>query len=136
RGDDRLTLQIQMIGTGSAFAKKYFNNNALVYTEGCTLLIDCGITAPLALHQAGINVDAIDAVLITHLHGDHVGGLEELAFQMLYTFKKKPLLYIMDTLVEPLWENCLKAGMDDAGRMALESYFEVVVMKEGDPCKI
>lgn len=46
-----MTLRIQMIGTGSAFAKKYFNNNALIYTKIGKLLVDCGITAPQALYH-------------------------------------------------------------------------------------
>lgn len=41
-----MSLQLQMLGTGSAFAKKYFNNNALLGDGSFTLLIDCGITAP------------------------------------------------------------------------------------------
>ncbi len=47
-----MNLELQMIGTGSAFAKTYFNNNALLTDGAFTLLIDCGVTAPLALHLA------------------------------------------------------------------------------------
>lgn len=131
-----MTLQIQMIGTGSAFAKKYFNNNALVRTSNFTLLIDCGITAPLSLHQLDVPFNEIDALLISHLHADHVGGLEEFAFQMKYKYKAMPSLYIADKLIGPLWEQCLKAGMDDTGHMSLEDYFRVIPMKDGEVCRI
>jgi ribonuclease BN (tRNA processing enzyme) len=131
-----MTLQLQMIGTGNAFAKKYFNNNALVYANGFTLLIDCGITAPLALNAAGKKFSDLDAVLITHLHADHVGGLEELGFLMIYTYQRKMKLYIAESLVRPLWENCLKAGMEDESHSRLDDYFEVVPMRPGQPVDI
>lgn len=38
-------------------------------------LIDCGATAMVALNRHGIDRNAIEAVLVTHLHGDHIGGI-------------------------------------------------------------
>jgi len=131
-----MSLQLQMIGTGNAFAKKYFNNNALLYADGYTLLIDCGITAPLALNAAGKSFADLDAVLITHLHADHVGGMEELAFQMIYLHQRKMKLYVPESLIRPLWENCLKAGMEDDAHTGLDDYFDVVTMRLGEPAAI
>ncbi|MEF2964599.1 MBL fold metallo-hydrolase [Paenibacillus sp. M1] len=126
-----MALRLQMLGTGGAFAKKYFNNNGLLYADDFTLLIDCGITAPLALHQTGVSLDKIDAVLVTHIHGDHVGGLEEFAFRMKYGYGRKPVLYIADKLVAPLWENTLKGGLSQEGIASLEDAFEVRTLTEG-----
>ena len=121
-----MSLQLEMLGTGNAFAKSYYNNNALLTDEQFTLLIDCGITAPLALHNLGKPFNEIDAVLITHIHADHVGGLEELAFQMKYIYERKMILYISDDLVEPLWENTLKGGCYQTGEITrLEDIFDV-----------
>jgi ribonuclease BN (tRNA processing enzyme) len=126
-----MALQIQMLGTGNAFAKKHFNNNALIYSNGFSLLIDCGITAPLALYELGKQVDEIDGICITHLHADHVGGLEELAFQLYYLYKKKIPLFVPSLLIEPLWENCLKAGLDTGEEGCnLQTFFEIVALEE------
>ncbi|MHA0858221.1 MBL fold metallo-hydrolase [Paenibacillus sp. CMAA1364] len=115
-----------MLGTGSAFAKKYYNNNALFYDDQFTLLVDCGHTAPHALHQLNKSFDDINAVLITHIHADHVGGLEELAFKMKYLYNRKMILYIASDLVEPLWENSLKGGCYQQGEIhSLEDLFDV-----------
>ncbi|MNM72036.1 ribonuclease Z [compost metagenome] len=124
-------LQIQMLGTGGAFAKKYFNNNALLYTDHQTLLIDCGVTAPISLYQLGKTSADIDAVLITHIHADHVGGLEEFAFQMKYIYQQRPVLYIAEQLVQPLWEHTLKGGLGQDGIERLEDAFEVRLLREG-----
>lgn len=118
-------MNIRMIGTGSAFAKKYDNNNALIETNGFRLLVDCGITLPKALHQQGITFPELDAVLISHIHGDHVGGLEEYAFQMMFKYNRKPVLYIADTLIEPLWEHTLRGGLTQEPLVKLEDFFEV-----------
>jgi len=127
-----LTLKLQMLGTGSAFAKQYYNNNALLYDNGFTLMVDCGITAPMALHQLGATFNDIDAVLITHIHGDHVGGLEELAFITKLQYKRKLPLYIGEALVQPLWENTLRGGMYQEGQISsLNDIFDVRPLKPG-----
>jgi len=122
-----------MLGTGNAFAKKYYNNNALLCQNGFTLLIDCGITAPLSLHQIGQPLDGIDAILISHIHADHIGGLEEYAFRMKFQYRKRPVLYVPDKLAEPLWEHSLRGGLWQEQSQKLEDYFEVRRIREGVP---
>lgn len=129
-------MQIQMLGTGGAFAKKYANNNALIELDGFKLLVDCGITLPRSLHDAGYSFDDLDAVLISHMHADHVGGLEEYAFQMMFRYGKKPVLYIADTLVEPLWEQTLRGGLTQEPLTALNDFFDVRPIKEGEVFEI
>ncbi len=124
-------MNITMIGTGSAFAKKYDNNNALIEHNGFRLLVDCGITLPKALHQQGIAFDELDGVLISHIHGDHVGGLEEYAFQMMFKYQRKPILYIAQSLVEPLWEQTLRGGLTQEPLVELEHFFDVRPLAPG-----
>lgn len=125
-----------MLGTGSAFAKANYNNNALFTTGGQTLLVDCGITAPRALHDLGRTFNEIDAVLITHIHADHIGGLEEFAFQMKFIYGRKPRLYIADTLADTLWESSLKGGLYQDENPTLSSYFDVHPIAEGTDVEV
>ncbi len=114
-----------MLGTGSAFAKKHFNTNALIESNGYTLMIDCGTTAPTSLYKLGKPIQDIDAVLITHIHADHIGGLEEYAFRMKFEIKRKPVLYVPADLLEPLWENALKGGLSQGSWQTIGEFFQV-----------
>nr|7U2S_A Chain A, Apyc1 [Paenibacillus xerothermodurans]7U2S_B Chain B, Apyc1 [Paenibacillus xerothermodurans] len=126
------SLQIQMIGTGSAFAKKFYNNNALVKCNGFQLLIDCGVTAPRALHELGVPITGIDGILITHIHADHVGGIEEFAFRLKYKYGMTIKLFVPAALVNPLWDHSLRGGLENKaeGLEQLADYFDVVALEE------
>jgi phosphoribosyl 1,2-cyclic phosphodiesterase len=66
-------LHLSILGSGSS------GNSALVETEKTRLLIDGGLSARqtlLRLAQCGVNPIEIDGILVTHEHGDHVGGLD------------------------------------------------------------
>lgn len=127
-------MKLRMIGTGSAFAKTFYNNNALLESGGQTLLVDCGTSAPRALYEMNVAYDVIDAILVTHIHADHVGGLEEIAFQMKFVFQRKPVLYIAEDLVAPLWEHTLKGGLyQDGSGESLADYFDVRPVVPGVP---
>ena len=136
-----MSIQLQMAGTGSAFAKAYYNNNAIIRDGDFQLMIDFGQTAPLALHQLNIRLNQINGVLITHLHSDHTGGLEELAFQSMYRYghqNGKIKLYVPETIVGALWDHTLKAGLsfEKGGIVSLDDYFEVHLLKEQNRYKL
>jgi hydroxyacylglutathione hydrolase len=127
-----MSVSLQMLGTGSAFAKNYFNNNGLLLDEDYTLLIDCGITAPLAIHELGKSFRDVSAILITHIHADHVGGLEELALTLTHKYGDKMTLLLPEPLVQPLWETTLRGGLypkDVVG--SLEDIFDIRPLKPG-----
>lgn len=129
-------MDILMLGTGNAFAKRYFNNNALLFHNGYTLMIDCGTTAPLSLHQLGMQPDAINAIIITHIHADHTGGLEEFAYRMKFQYRKKPVLYVPADIAGILWDHSLRGGLEQENWRSLEDYFEVRRVQEGRPVEL
>ena len=126
-----MIVQLQMLGTGSAFAKTYWNNNGIITIGDTSYLIDCGITAPAALHHVHRSFDDFAGVIVTHIHADHVGGLEEYAFQMKFRYGRKPKLILASALVETLWEHTLKGGLTQEGIQSLEDVFEVIRVEPG-----
>jgi len=127
---------ITMIGTGNAFAKRFFNNNALIEHNGIKLLIDCGTTLPYALYKQHYSFDELDGVIISHIHADHIGGLETYAYQMKFQYKRKSKLYIAADLIEPLWEHSLKGGLKQSDSDTIEDYFNVIPLYENIPHQI
>ncbi len=66
-------------------------SSILIRHAGQTLLADCGDGCIKKLMEHGIGADDLDAILITHYHPDHVGGVFIL-LQMLYLMgRTKPL---------------------------------------------
>lgn len=69
-------MRLQFIGCGDAFGSGGRFNTCLHLTGAQTnVLIDCGATSMVAMQRLGIDRAAIDAILLTHFHGDHFGGI-------------------------------------------------------------
>ncbi len=69
-------MQLQFIGCGDAFGSGgRFNTCFHVTGERVNFLIDCGATSLIALKANRIALNKIEAILITHFHGDHFGGI-------------------------------------------------------------
>jgi ribonuclease BN (tRNA processing enzyme) len=78
------SLRLTFLGTGDPFGTGGRLQSAILLDgEHGRFLIDCGATTPLALARAGIDPNTIDGVVITHWHGDHAGGLPNLALDLL-----------------------------------------------------
>lgn len=60
-----------------------------------TFAIDFGATSLVALSQLGIDHNSIDAVVLTHFHGDHCGGVPFMLLDaMLGANRRRPLAII------------------------------------------
>lgn len=108
RTDQRLSMTF--IGAGSAFTKKYYQNNVLVVKGDDHLLIDCGTRTPEALSRLGLSVTDITHYLITHSHADHIGGLEEVMLLNRYVAKRKTTMVAPAAYRKFLWKHSLKGG--------------------------
>ena len=103
-------LDLTFIGTGSAFSKKFYQNNLLVVKKSGHLLVDCGSRAPEALSELGLSVGQIRNYLITHTHADHIGGLEEVMLVGRYGLSRKSTMVATDKLAKALWSMSLRGG--------------------------
>jgi ribonuclease BN (tRNA processing enzyme) len=103
-------LDLFFLGSGSAFSKKFYQNNLLVVKGDKNVLIDCGSRAPEALSRLGHSVMDIGAFLITHSHADHIGGLEEAMLMNRYVGKKRGRMIITEKYERQLWSMSLRGG--------------------------
>ncbi len=106
-------IRIRFLGTGDAFGHGgRLQPCIMVETPRHCFLVDCGATATLAMHRYGISPNSIDLVLISHLHGDHFGGLPFFILDaQLHSKRRAPL-----TIVGP-------RGIEERLRAAMEVLF-------------
>lgn len=78
-------MKLTVIGCGDAFGSGGRHHSCYILeTSKGRLLLDCGANAPLALKRAGLTIANFDAVVISHCHGDHFGGLPFLFLDKLF----------------------------------------------------
>jgi ribonuclease BN (tRNA processing enzyme) len=71
-----MSVSVRFVGSGDSFGSGgRFQTCILVDGPRSRFAIDFGASSLIALAQQGIDHNSIDAVLLTHLHGDHCGGV-------------------------------------------------------------
>jgi len=86
-------VSVRFVGSGDSFGSGgRFQTCILVDGDGTRFAIDFGTSSLIALNQQGIEHNSIDAILLTHLHGDHCGGVPfMLVDAMLGARRRRPL---------------------------------------------
>lgn len=81
-----------MVGSGDAFGNGgRFQTCFRIHGAAGSLLVDCGATTLTALKGGGVDPNEIDAVVLTHLHGDHFGGVPFLVLDGQFRRRERPL---------------------------------------------
>lgn len=147
-------MKITVLGCGNAFSEHNFNQSFLLEEEheGETrkMAIDCGYQFQASLIHAGISVQEIDDIYISHLHADHIGCLEYVAFNRYdwrkmprphraidFTYCKAPRLFCERNLIVELWEKSLRGGLEsmEGFQAKLETYFDTVAVDPSEGAK-
>src|SRR5262249_57393407 len=90
-----MAVSVRFVGSGDAFGSGgRFKTCILVDGPGVRFAIDCGASSLIALAQQGIAPNSIDAVLLTHLHGDHCGGVPFLLLDAMLGAKRERALVV------------------------------------------
>src|SRR5476649_1491076 len=72
----RHEMRLTVIGSGDAFGSGgRFNTCFQLATTGPTVLVDCGASSLVAMRAHGVDPAKVDGIILTHLHGDHFGGI-------------------------------------------------------------
>jgi len=93
-------MEVQILGSGTPFGEDgRLQSCILVSTRTRNLLLDCGMTSMVGLARAGVAPESVDVIALSHLHGDHFGGV--------------PLL-LLDRAVRQVRRRLIVAGPDGA----------------------
>jgi ribonuclease BN (tRNA processing enzyme) len=83
------SVKVSFLGTGDAFASDgRFQSAYLLESHNCRVLMEAGPTVLCCLKRMKVAPNEIDLILISHLHGDHYGGLPFLLLE--YAFERAP----------------------------------------------
>lgn len=146
---DSTPTTLRFFGAGGAFSRRYGTTcSGIVLSDGSLWLIDCGRQAPDQLADAGICWHDVAGQVITHVHGDHVYGLEEFAFVRFFYGHRgvlpvrvggpRPKLLAHDAVRAELWEflapSLRYVPNPDAPRSGtLSTYFDPVLPSSAEP---
>ena len=88
-----MTVSVRFVGSGDSFGSGgRFQTCIVVDGPASRFAIDFGTSSLIALAQQGIEPNSLDAILLTHLHGDHCGGVPFLLIDaMLASRRTRPL---------------------------------------------
>jgi ribonuclease BN (tRNA processing enzyme) len=87
-------LQVRFVGSGDAFGSGgRFQACILLHAPGHNgdVLLNCGASSLVALKQQRQDPNRIGLVLVSHLHGDHFGGLPFLILDGQFAHRTRPL---------------------------------------------
>jgi ribonuclease BN (tRNA processing enzyme) len=86
-------MELRFVGSGDAFGSGGRLQACLhLPTPEGGVLLDCGATSLVGLKQAGIDPATVGWVLLSHLHGDHFGGLPFLVLDGQFSRRERPLV--------------------------------------------
>ena len=87
-------VSVRFLGSGDAFSSGgRFQACIYLRSDGAHVLIDCGATSLVAMTRFEVDPLLIDTILLSHLHGDHFGGVPFFIMQAQYILnRRKPLV--------------------------------------------
>ncbi len=128
---------VRFIGSGDAFGSGgRLQACILVEDDGWRCLLDCGASSLIGLKAAGINPASIDAIAVSHLHGDHFGGLPFFVLDAQFNSRRdRPVLLVGHSDLE----GRLRAAMEilfPGSPGALDGRAEFLALNPGPPVPV
>ncbi|NUS68782.1 MAG: MBL fold metallo-hydrolase [Ensifer adhaerens] len=113
--------------------------SSLLQIGGRTVVVDCGLGVTRGLTDAGVALKALDLIVITHLHSDHVLELGPLIHTAWTAGLSQPVRVFGPAGTRAYWQGFLQSmsfdieiRIVDEGRPDLRALVEVVEFSEGE----
>ncbi|HEY3067120.1 MAG TPA: MBL fold metallo-hydrolase [Methylomirabilota bacterium] len=133
-GEAPVAVTLQFLGCGDAFGSGGRLQTCLhVPTAEGGLLIDCGASSLIALKRAAVDPASIGWVALTHLHGDHFGGIPFLVLDGQFSRRQRPLVIAGPPGVQARVEAAMEVFFPGSTRVARRFPLTFVELAEGMP---
>ena len=125
---------IRCFGVGDGWSSADRSHSSFLYQIGkSSLLIDCGEPASRSFKATGLSCDALDGILLSHLHSDHFGGFPMLMQTFWLENRRRELpIHLPADAVAPV-EQLLKTVYLFPELMAFERKFVALRAQEPFP---
>lgn len=131
-------VRLTFVGSGDAFGsggrlQTSLHLEADGAAEHGSVLIDCGTSSLIGMQRAGVDPSGVGAVLVTHLHGDHFGGLPFLVLHGQFGRRTRPLLIAGPPGVRERVETAMEVLFPGSSRVTRRFAVEFVELAERAP---
>ena len=126
-------IKLTFVGCGDAFGSGgRFNTCFHVETPDTRFLIDCGASSLIAMKALGIDRNRIGAILVTHFHGDHFGGIPYFMLDAQFFSKRTEPLCILGPAGLGEWiERALETAFPGSSRTQQKFPLELIEIAPG-----
>ena len=124
---------LRFLGSGDAFGSGgRFQTCMHLSGAGGAVLIDCGASSLIAMKRDGVDPGDVDVVLLTHLHGDHFGGVPFLILDAQFSRRARPFVIAGPPGVRARVEAAMEALFP--GSTAVQRKFDVEFIELAERC--
>lgn len=132
-----MSVTLTFVGSGDAFGTDGRFQTCLALRGGpATILLDCGASSLIALKRLGMAPNEVAAVVLSHLHGDHFGGLPFLVLDGQFTQRTSPLVVAGPPGVRERVERAMEVLFPGSSRVARRFAVEYVELAERAPATV
>jgi ribonuclease BN (tRNA processing enzyme) len=131
-------VELRCLGTGDAFGSGgRLQTSTLLRATAGDVLVDCGPSTLAALRRGGLDPNGVDAIALTHLHGDHFGGVPFFLMDAHYaTARERPLVIAGPPGVEVAVGGALEVLFPGSGRLAPRFAVTYLEWREREPMNV
>lgn len=131
-------MQLRFVGCGDAFGSGgRFNTCFHVRGARTNFLIDCGASSLVAMKRLGIERNAIQAILCTHFHADHFGGLPFFILDSQFFSKRSaPLVIAGPRGLEDWYRRVMETAFPGSSKTRQRFPLELRELAPEEPAKI
>ena len=119
-------VKIRFLGSGDAFGSGGRSQTCIfIEADDTDFLLDCGASALISMKHFGVRLLDIDSIIITHLHGDHFGGIPFFILDsQLISRRTDPLLIAGPPGIKARVLNAMEVNFPGSSRV--EQKFEII----------
>lgn len=121
------SLEFMGVGAATGFAQ---GETSVLYRGRATVLVDCGPQIPAAVAKSLPDPEALDAIYVTHRHGDHCFGLGALLLWLRLSERKRPLCLCAEASTLDCLKQLLEIGYPGAFLPSKCFAIEFLAMRE------